>query len=110
LVESSRGWWVVVALGLCGCPAAAPPRGPEQDCVEACASRAHQCGEVQCARGCNLVIDRLVERQGEPVLACVAASTGACDDRAWARCATRVGPHADGGPPPPAEAPDPDPE
>jgi hypothetical protein len=56
------------------------------------------------------VIDRLVERQGEPVLACVAASTGACDDRTWARCAARVGPHADGGPPPPAEAPDPDPE
>jgi hypothetical protein len=112
LVESSRLCFVcfVVALGLCGCPGSAPPRGPEQDCVEACASRDRQCGELQCARGCNLVIDRLVERQGEQVIACIAASRGVCDDRTWARCATLIGPYADGGPPPPAVAADPDPE
>ena len=28
----------------------------------------------------------------------------ACDDRAWARCATRIGAHADGGPPAPPPA------
>jgi hypothetical protein len=57
---------------------------------------------MQCARGCNLVLDRLAEREGDRVLACVAASAVACDDRLWSRCATRIGPHADGGPPPPA--------
>ncbi len=39
------------------------------------------------------------EGEGRDVVACVARAEGPCDDRAWARCAARVGPHADGGPP-----------
>lgn len=50
------------------------------------------------------MLDRLAEREGGHVVACVAASSSsssACDDRVWSHCATRIGPHADGGPPPP---------
>jgi hypothetical protein len=92
---------LAAALVAVACAPSVPARGPEARCAEACANRAPRCGKAACARGCNLVIDRLVEREGEGVLACVAAGTGACDDRTWARCAARVGPHADGGPPPP---------
>ena len=88
--------WVAVA----GCNAAPPP-GPEAACADACTARAKQCGDRQCARGCNWVLDRLAENEGDRVLSCVAAAGGACDDRTWARCATRVGPYADGGPPAP---------
>jgi len=88
---------VVLVLG---CRAAAPP-GPEAACTSACETRAKQCGERQCARGCNFVIDRLLENEGDHVLACVSSAGAACDDRTWARCATRIGPHADGGPPAP---------
>jgi len=55
-------------------------------------------------------MDRLVENEGDHVLACVARAKAACDDRVWAHCATLVGPHADGGPPPPKAAPDDDDE
>jgi hypothetical protein len=50
-------------------------------------------------------MDRLAENEGDHVLACVASAKTACDDRAWARCATRIGPHADGGPPAPPPPP-----
>jgi hypothetical protein len=60
------------------------------------------CTAKECARGCNLVLDRLVENEGDHVIACIAAGRAPCDDRAWARCATRIGPYADGGPPPPS--------
>jgi hypothetical protein len=46
-------------------------------------------------------VDRLVEGEGNRVLACIEASTDSCGDQAWARCAVRIGPHADGGPPAP---------
>ncbi|MCL2450918.1 MAG: hypothetical protein FWD17_18395, partial [Polyangiaceae bacterium] len=68
----------------------APAGGPEASCVADCAARARGCSRKQCVRGCNLVIDRLVERQGTAIIACVAtarANGGACDDRAFARCA-----------------------
>jgi hypothetical protein len=78
--------------------------------VAACGERAAGCERVDCARGCNLVLDRLVEQQGSAVVACVAATRGRCDDRAWARCAARVGPYADGGPPAPPPPQDYDPE
>jgi hypothetical protein len=77
-----------------------PPRGPESSCVDACHARVPRCSDTECARGCNLVIDRLEQHEGDTVIACVAAST-TCVDRRWAACAARVGPHADGGPPPP---------
>jgi len=101
------GWSFVLFLAV-ACQAQSPPSGFEAACARACATRATQCSETQCARGCNLILDRLAEHEGGHVLACVAASvsTGAsCDDRAWAHCATRVGPHADGGPPPPPPPP-----
>jgi hypothetical protein len=40
------------------------------------------------------------------VLACVVRNKSACDDRTWARCATLIGIHADGGPPAPLPPPD----
>jgi hypothetical protein len=47
------------------------------------------------------VLDRLVEHEGDHVIACIARHRGPCDDRAWAECGTLVGAHADGGPPAP---------
>lgn len=82
--------------------AEAPPDGPERACTEVCAARASRCTARECLRGCNLVLDRLVEHEGTHVVACVAQAEGPCGDRAWSACAARVGPHADGGPPPPA--------
>jgi hypothetical protein len=90
----------VLALAI-GCSARSAPRGPEETCVAACRARAPGCDARQCGRGCNLVLDRIVEHEGDAVIACVAAGPAACDDRSFARCAARVGPHADGGPPPP---------
>jgi hypothetical protein len=84
-----------------GCRAESPAGGLEETCAKGCVARASQCSSHQCNRGCNLVIDRFAENEGDRVLGCVASAGGACDDRTWARCATRVGPHADGGPPPP---------
>ncbi len=99
-----------VALGVLvpACTPEAPPRGPEQTCVRACETRCEQCAPRQCWRGCNLVLDRLAEHEGDTVLACVAVESrrAACDDRTWAHCATRIGPHADGGPPAPPPPPD----
>jgi hypothetical protein len=83
------------------CNAETPPRGPEDTCAKACETLVENCSASQCARGCNLVLDRLVEHEGGRVLACVSKAGTASDDRAWARCATRIGPHADGGPPAP---------
>jgi hypothetical protein len=97
--------WLAVCLGLAACRAEAPPRGIEATCAKSCEVSASQCSPRQCHRGCNLVMDRLAENQGDVVLACV-RSRKTCDDRAWARCATLVGPHADGGPPAPLPPPD----
>jgi hypothetical protein len=82
-----------------------PPPGPEATCAKSCSVRAGaQCTPSECARGCNFVLDRLAEHEGDAVLACMASSR-ACDDPAWARCAVRIGPHADGGPPAPPPPP-----
>jgi hypothetical protein len=78
-----------------------PPTGPEAACLKECAERAPNCGRSQCARGCNLIVDRLAEHEGAAVVTCVARVGGPCDDRAWAHCGARVGVHADGGPPAP---------
>jgi hypothetical protein len=95
----------LVLAGAAACGAVSPaPRGFEQACAVACARSARggaaRCSDPQCARGCNLVLDRLVENEGGHVLACVETSSS-CDDRTWAACATRIGVHADGGPPAP---------
>jgi hypothetical protein len=97
---------VLAFLLIGGCQVESPPSGPEATCAKACAVQAPGCTSRECARGCNLVLDRLAEHEGAHVLACVASAHGRCDDRTWAACAARIGPHADGGPPappPPAE-------
>jgi hypothetical protein len=92
---------VALLLVQAACNSTTPPSGPEATCAQACEARAHGCSSMQCGRGCNLVLDRLAEGEGDRVIACVAKTTAACDDRAWAHCAARVGVHADGGPPAP---------
>ena len=81
---------------------AVPVAGPEANCAEACARRAPSCGDAECARGCRVALDRLVEREQREVIACVAReSKKGCDDMTFAFCAARSGPYADGGPAPP---------
>jgi|CZKU01.1.fsa_nt_gi hypothetical protein len=101
---------VSIAAGT-ACNAKGPPCGPEETCARGCESRDKACTREECWRGCNLVLDRLAEHEGDHVLACVATAASAasaakaaapCDDRVWARCAVRVGAHADGGPPAPS--------
>ena len=49
-----------------------------------------------------MALDRLVEKEGEQVIACVArAPRRTCDEMLFADCAARIGPYLDGGPPPP---------
>jgi hypothetical protein len=98
-----------------GCNPKGPPRGPEETCVASCQHVAKSCQEEECWRGCNLVLDRLAENEGDRIVECVASMGAhqvhellfavppglACDDRTWARCAVRVGVHSDGGPPAP---------
>jgi hypothetical protein len=85
-----------------GCNSQAPPTGPEAICARACEASASRCTHHQCSRGCNLILDRLAEGEGDHVVACVAKTSKTCDDRAWAHCAVRIGIHVDGGPPAPA--------
>ncbi len=93
---------LAVSLGVViACNSVSPPRGPEETCARSCAAHAGNCSERECWRGCNLVLDRLAEHEGDRVVACIAKAGTSCNDRAWAFCAARVGPHADGGPPAP---------
>jgi len=90
---------LVLALAS-GCPAPASPPGPVAVCAARCEKEAAKaCSESECVRGCELVLDRLVEREGATIVACVARSRRRCSDTAWAECASLVGVHADGGPP-----------
>ncbi len=99
---------LALLFALAACRAADPPTRPEGLCVQACGERAKaKCTDTECRRGCRLSLDRLLEKEGDRVLACVAETkNGRCDDFAWASCATRVGVHADGGPPGPAPGKD----
>jgi hypothetical protein len=97
---------LAAALTASACQSNAPPAGPEETCSRACKEHDKGCTDEGCWRGCNLILDRLAEHEGDNVVACVAsamaaATTPMCDDRTWARCAVRVGVHADGGPPAP---------
>ncbi len=79
-----------------------PPNRPVDLCTTSCAQKAvRQCSEEECNRGCQFILDRLQEGQGENVIACVAARENRCSDPVWADCAARIGLHADGGPPAP---------
>jgi hypothetical protein len=96
---------VLVLAGVRGtfaCRVFEPSNRPIDACRRSCAKKAaRQCDEAQCDRGCEFILDRLVEHEGERVIACVAASPRRCTDVVWADCAAKVGPHADGGPPGP---------
>jgi hypothetical protein len=97
--------WLVCAGALWAAAGACfvhdPPHGVEETCAVACEANASRCTVEECRRGCNMVIDRLVEGEMGAVLACIASSSAKCGDVAWARCGARIGPHSDGGPPAP---------
>jgi hypothetical protein len=72
---------------------------PEARCEDKCTAKvASNCSSKQCARGCAFILDRIVEREDDNVLACVGKAKG-CDDPTWAECAVAVGVHASGAPP-----------
>ena len=69
-------------------------------CVRSCQTRAsRQCSLSECERGCEFILDRIVEKESENVVACVARTPRRCSDVVWADCAAKIGVHADGGPP-----------
>jgi len=93
---------VAVAAIALGCPE--PRDRPDVACASVCEKRIVGCSEHECERGCAFVLDRLVEHEQDAVLGCM-EKAGKCEDAQWATCATRVGPHADGGPPAPEDLP-----
>lgn len=86
-----------------GCRATDPPMKPEATCVKACGDRASQkCTDTDCRRGCRLALDRMIEKEGDRVITCVAgAKNRRCDEFTWADCTAAIGVHVDGGPPAP---------
>jgi hypothetical protein len=99
---------LAIPLALAGaCRAVEPTNKPVDSCVRSCEARAsRQCSSSECERGCEFILDRLVEKEADTVVACVARLPRRCSDVVWADCAAHVGPHVDGGPPgpsPPAE-------
>jgi hypothetical protein len=92
---------VAIACGACG-RALEPANKPVDACVKACTARAsRQCSDGDCTRGCEFILDRIVEKESANVLACVTRTARRCTDVVWADCAAHVGVHADGGPPAP---------
>jgi len=78
------------------------PKTPVATCVHKCSANAsNRCTQAECERGCEFVLDRLIEQETDQVLACVARGSRRCGDVVWASCAAHVGVHADGGPPAP---------
>lgn len=93
---------IATVLFSSACRSSSAPTRPEALCRTACADRARHCSLDECARGCSFILDRLVEHEGDSVVACVERQgKGACSDAVWADCAASVGVHADGGPPAP---------
>ena len=93
---------LAVVVSACKLTANDPPNRPVDLCTQSCVKRApRQCSADECNRGCQFILDRLQEGQGENVVACVAARESRCADPVWADCAARIGLHADGGPPAP---------
>lgn len=102
--------FAVFALAVLSCGRALEPRNRViEACEDKCNARAsRQCSESECHRGCEFILDRLVEHEGDPVIACVARAQRRCSDVVWADCAVHVGVHADGGPPAPPPPPEED--
>lgn len=99
---------VVVALAPAACGRALEPENKRVDtCVRSCEERLDRaCSSSECRRGCEFILDRLVEKEQDNVLACVGRTSRRCSDVVWADCATRIGVHADGGPPAPPPPPE----
>lgn len=84
-----------------------PSNRPIDTCRSSCIEKAsRECSPAECERGCEFILDRIVEREGDNVIACVAASARRCTDVVWADCAAKIGPHIDGGPPAPPPPPE----
>ncbi len=100
---------VLVPALLAACRALEPTNGPIDTCARSCKAKAsRQCSADECDRGCELILDRIIERESELVITCVARSARRCSDLVWADCAAHVGIHADGGPPGPPPPPEDD--
>jgi hypothetical protein len=98
---------VAVFASVTSCRALEPKNRPLDTCEASCKARAsRQCSDDECMRGCEFILDRIVEREGDAVIACVAKGNRRCSDIVWADCAARVGVHADGGPPAPPPPPE----
>ena len=94
--------FALFSTGLLACRATEPSNRPVETCRRSCESHVKdQCTSDECARGCEFILDRVVEREADNVIRCVAKERVHCNDLVWADCAVRVGPHADGGPPAP---------
>jgi hypothetical protein len=89
------------------CQALSPANKPIDACVHSCTTHASRsCSDAECGRGCEFILDRLLEKEMNNVIACVVRTPRRCTDVVWADCAVHIGVHADGGPPappPPAE-------
>jgi hypothetical protein len=100
---------VLVALlfVLVGCKTSEPSGQPVETCTRSCEARAsRQCSSDECVRGCEFILDRIVEREADKVISCVAKAPRRCADVVWAECAASIGPHLDGGPPAPTPPPE----
>lgn len=90
------------ASAAAACKAMDPPNKPLETCQRSCEAKAKRnCSAAECERGCEFILDRIIEQEGNNVIACVARAPRRCSDVVWADCAARIGPHADGGPPAP---------
>ena len=93
------GAWLVPSASGCG-RVLEPANRPIDGCVRSCTKRiSRQCSEAECARGCEFILDRILEKESDNVIACIARGPRRCTDVVWADCAAKIGVHADGGPP-----------
>ena len=92
----------VLIAGPLACRVYEPSNKPLDNCFKTCSEQAKRnCSDDECRRGCEFILDRLVEREGKNVIACVARGARRCTDVVWADCAAKIGAHGDGGPPAP---------
>jgi hypothetical protein len=102
LLLAAAGVALAPSLGGCG-RALEPASKPIDGCVRSCIAKvSRQCSEGECRRGCEFILDRILEKESDNVLACISRTDRRCTDVVWADCAAHIGPHADGGPPAPS--------
>lgn len=102
LTVSRFGLVAFIGLVPFACRVFEPSNRPLDTCRHSCVAKAgRECSEHECERGCEMILDRIIEREGDRVIACVASRARRCGDVVWADCAAHVGAHADGGPPAP---------